>query len=216
MVALAVVGSPRAGNTRQAAEDLVAAYGGGDVVVLGSEGADVRPIGDCARCVAAGSCSLADDFDAVMARLYAADLLVLATPLYWYGPSGQLKAFLDRWSCLLDTQEAAFRARMRGKPAALVVAQGERGFYEAAPALQMLEWTLRYLDMPLAARVVVVGHARTDYAADAPQRQAVGEIGRRLASQPVAGDLLPPWFHVTRRPGTALGGIFDGRGTSTE
>ncbi len=76
-----------------------------------------------------------------MERVYAADLLVLASPLYWYGPSAQLKALIDRWSCLLDREEGPFRERMRGKHVAVVLAQGERGFYEAGPCLQMLEWT---------------------------------------------------------------------------
>lgn len=207
MVAVGIVGSPRAGNTLRAAEDLVGACGG-EVVALGTPGAVVGPIGDCRACIDAGCCSIADDFDAVMERIYAADLLVLATPLYWYGPSAQLKALLDRWSCLLDREEDAFRARMRGKPAALVLAQGERGFYEAAPCLQMLEWTLRYLDMPVACRVVVVGHARGDYEADEPQRRSVRAVGRTLAEHPVAQDLLPPWFHLAHEPGAPLGGVY--------
>ena len=96
---------------------------------------------------------------------------------------------------------------MRGKRSVVVLAQGERGFYEAGPCLQMLEWSLRYLDMPLCARIVAVGHSRSDYGNDEPQRERVRSIGRRLA---VAEDLdlLPPWFHLAHRPGEPLGGIF--------
>jgi multimeric flavodoxin WrbA len=214
VVGLAVVGSPRAGNTALAVDELLAGVRGdpgvqGDDVVALQDCRMVEPIGDCRACIDAGACTRDDDFAAVMERVYAAELLVLATPLYWYGPSAQLKGFLDRWSCLLDREEERFRARMRCKRTALVVAQGERGFYEAGPCLQMLEWVLRYLDMRLAARVVVVGHARGDLAADAVQRSAVRDVGRELARHPVAGDLMPPWFHLAHRPGTPLGGVFD-------
>jgi multimeric flavodoxin WrbA len=208
VVALGVVASPRAGNTAVAVADLLEGTGdAGKTIVLGRD-AVVGPIGDCGACIAAGACDRDDDFDAVMEEICAADLLVLGTPLYWYGPAAQLKALLDRWSCLLDREEDRFRARMRGKRTALVVAQGERGFYEAGPCLQMLDWTLRYLEMPTAARVVVLGHGRDDLRSDAAQRARVRAVGRTLAAHPAAPDLLPPWFHLGYRPGQALGGAF--------
>jgi multimeric flavodoxin WrbA len=181
--------------------------GGTTIEDIHLPGDTVAPIGDCRLCIEAGSCDREDSFDAVMNHVYAADLLILGTPLYWYGPSGQFKVFLDRWSCLLDREETVFRARMRGKRVALVLAQGERGFYEAAPCLQSLEWSLRYLDMACVARVVVVGHGAADYASDPNQRAAVRSIGSRL-SNATSADLLPPWFHTPHRPGAPLGGIF--------
>jgi hypothetical protein len=96
---------------------------------------------------------------------------------------------------------------MRGKRVAAVVAQGERGFYEVAPCMQMLEWSVKYLDMHLVSRIVVVGHARGDYATDEPQRHVVRSIAHELqAATPL--DLLPPWFHVKYVPGGRLGGVF--------
>ena len=168
---------------------------------------DVAPISHCSACVADGRCSITDDFAALMERVFAADLLLVGTPLYWYGPAGQLKLFLDRWSCLLDLHEACFRDRMRGKRTVIVLAQGERGFYEAGPCLQMLDWTFRYLDMPVVGRIVVVGHAAGDYASDVRQREAVGAAAAALAAAECV-DLQPPWFHLGYRPGTPLGGVF--------
>ena len=211
MVTLGVIASPRAaGNTATAVRDVLSELGarGAAVSEVQLAGSSIRPIGDCRRCIEAGRCDRVDDeFEAVMARVYEADVLVLGTPLYWYGPSGQLKVFLDRWSCLLDREEELFRSRMRGKRTLLVLAQGERGFYEAGPCLQSLEWSLRYLGMPVVGRIVVVGHARGDYASDEPQRAAVRAVGARL-EEAQSLDLLPPWFHVTYRPGGELGGVF--------
>jgi hypothetical protein len=96
---------------------------------------------------------------------------------------------------------------MRGKRAVLVLAQGERGFYEAAPALQMLEWSARYLDMSLAGRIVVVGHARSDYLSDRAQRDRVREAGCEIGSGRTA-DVMPPWFHLRHDPGAPLGGVY--------
>ena len=210
MVGLALVASPREGNTAAAANDLVAAWAGQDrhAEELPLSAVSIKPIADCARCVEVGACHIQDDFGRVMERIYAAELLVLATPLYWYGPSASMKLLIDRWSCLLDLEEERFRARMRGKRTAIVIAQGEQGFYEVAPCLQMMEWTLRYLDMVVATRVVIVGHARTDYAADERQRHRLAEVGAELARSQVASDMLPAWFHVPHVPSEPLGGVF--------
>jgi multimeric flavodoxin WrbA len=210
VVGLALVASPRNGNTYAAAHDLLAAWAGedGQAEELMLSTLSIEPIGDCTHCVKSGECVIRDDFRSVMERIYSADLLVLATPLYWYGPSAAMKLLIDRWSCLLDLSEESFRARMRGKRAAIVVAQGEQGFYAVAPCLQMMEWTLRYLDMVVATRVVVVGHARGDYAADTVQRMRLAEVGAELARSTVAPDLLPPWFHVPHDPAQPLGGTF--------
>jgi multimeric flavodoxin WrbA len=218
VVAVGITASPRReGNTRTAMLDLLAGLRAAgqatDEIFLSDY--RIEPIASCSACVAAGGCGITDDFGALMDRVYAADLLLLGTPLYWYGPSGQLKLFLDRWSCLLDLDDAGFRARMRGKRAVIVIAQGERGFYEAGPCLQMLDWTFRYLDMPVAGRIVVVGHAGGDYAADPGQRQAVSAAAAALAAVQQV-DLQPPWFHLAHRPGTHLGGVFYAGGSATE
>jgi multimeric flavodoxin WrbA len=213
-LALGICGSPRPdGNTATAIEDFLAGAAAvgheTKAVQLGPD--QVRPIADCAACARENSCTIADGFDALMEQVTSAELLVLGTPLYWYGPSAQLKAFVDRWSCLLDLDEHRFRAVMRGKRAVLVVAQGERGFYEVGPCLQMMDWTLRYLEMVMAGRVVIVGHARGDYRGDAPQRQLVRAAGEAAALGRTA-DVLPPWFHLSHRPGEPLGGTYPASG----
>jgi multimeric flavodoxin WrbA len=43
------------------------------------------------RCVIEG-----DDLDRLMADLRPADALILASPVYWYSPTGVLKDFMDR------------------------------------------------------------------------------------------------------------------------
>lgn len=204
-----VAGGRLDGNTAVAVGDLLAGaeWAGAATTMTQLGPAEVAPIADCSACVARGSCTITDAFDALMESVYECDLLVLGTPLYWYGPSAQLKAFLDRWSCLLDRDEEQFRDRMRGKPTVLVVAQGERGFYEAALCLQMLEWSLRYLEMPLAGRVVVVGHARDDYRSDSAQRERVTAAGGAACRGQMV-DVMPSWFHLRHSPGDPLGGIY--------
>jgi multimeric flavodoxin WrbA len=46
-------------------------------------------------------CVLSDEATPLLARIPQFDALVLATPVYWYGPSAQLKRFTDRMFSLV-------------------------------------------------------------------------------------------------------------------
>ena len=57
-------------------------------------------IGPCAGCVACGyegPCVQSDGMDDLRDKLLAADMVVFATPLYYYGMTAQLKAVIDRF-----------------------------------------------------------------------------------------------------------------------
>ncbi len=60
----------------------------------------IAPCRACDRCFEAGVCAVHDDYQAVLAQLLAADALVLASPIYFLGPSGWTKALMDRGQCL--------------------------------------------------------------------------------------------------------------------
>ena len=49
--------------------------------------------------------NLNDDFIPLMQTIIKYDNLIFATPVYWYGPSAQMKTFIDRTSDFLDIDE---------------------------------------------------------------------------------------------------------------
>lgn len=50
----------------------------------------------CLNCQKTGKCVIKDDAPAIVEKMHDADVLVLATPIYYYEMSGQLKTLLDR------------------------------------------------------------------------------------------------------------------------
>lgn len=58
-------------------------------------------LGDCRQCRQAdGACAVKDGYrDLFFSDFLPVDGLILATPIYWYGMSAQLKAFFDRMFC---------------------------------------------------------------------------------------------------------------------
>ena len=70
---------------------------GHEVEVAHVAALDIAPCTGCVACGYEGPCALSDDFDVLRSKLLAADMLVFATPLYYYGMTAQLKAVVDRF-----------------------------------------------------------------------------------------------------------------------
>ena len=57
----------------------------------------------CLACLKPGHCVIQDDAVGIAAKMHDADVLVFATPVYYYSVCGQLKTMLDRANPLFDT-----------------------------------------------------------------------------------------------------------------
>lgn len=57
----------------------------------------------CMACLNMGHCVIEDDAVEITAKMHDADVLVFATPVYYYSVSGQLKTMLDRANPLYDS-----------------------------------------------------------------------------------------------------------------
>ena len=60
----------------------------------------------CMTCVGAGQCVIDDDAVEIVAKMHDADVLVFASPVYYFCISGQLKTLLDRSNPLYDSDYA--------------------------------------------------------------------------------------------------------------
>ena len=59
--------------------------------------ADIHPCTGCVACGYEGDCILRDDNEHIRKVLLSCDMVVFATPLYYYGMSAQLKTVVDRF-----------------------------------------------------------------------------------------------------------------------
>ena len=70
-----------------------------------------KVIGFCKGCLVCQStrrCVIRDDADAIAQKMLTADVIVFATPIYYYGMCGQMKTMLDRSNPLFSA-DYAFR-----------------------------------------------------------------------------------------------------------
>lgn len=69
---------------------------GNEVEMVTLHHKDVKFCIGCLSCQKTGKCVIGDDAMAITAMMHDADVLVFATPIYYYEMSGQMKTLLDR------------------------------------------------------------------------------------------------------------------------
>ena len=126
-------GSPRKGaNTDTMVEAFAetAREGGNTVEVVRVASKKIAGCLGCQYCFAhEGTCVQKDDMAAILDKMVQADVLVLATPVYFYSMDGQLKTLIDR--------TLPRYTEIRDKEVRLVSAEGEQlGIMSAREALE--------------------------------------------------------------------------------
>ncbi|MFH1245065.1 MAG: flavodoxin family protein [Candidatus Omnitrophota bacterium] len=102
MKVLGISASPRRGGNSEALLDKVLEGAGAcgletEKIILNEQ--QFRPCQECAGCRQTGRCVIDDAMQAVYARLDAADIVILASPIFFGSLSAQLKAMIDRCQC---------------------------------------------------------------------------------------------------------------------
>jgi multimeric flavodoxin WrbA len=180
---LGIVGSPRAGgNTHVLVREVLAgaeeAGAATETLLLGE--LDIAECDGCHACWEHKPCVKDDDMNRLYPAIAAGDALVLGTPVYWYGPTALIKAFLDRFVYFNCPEH---RPEVRGKAAAIVVPFEERRRETADLVLEMLTRSLAYLEMNLIGTVIAPGVTRRGEVTDKPDRlREARDLGRKLAA----------------------------------
>ncbi|MHA2075818.1 MAG: flavodoxin family protein, partial [Candidatus Hodarchaeales archaeon] len=58
---------------------------------------NMLPCLGCGVCQKKGECVQKDDISMILDKMSRSQIWVLGTPVYWNGPTGQFKTFMDRW-----------------------------------------------------------------------------------------------------------------------
>ena len=140
MKLLAIVGSPRLnGNTNYLVDQAL-----GEAAKLGAQTEKiilsqykVSPCLGHENCASFDSCLQKDDASWILDRFCEAHGVILATPVYWYNVSAQMKAFIDR-NYFLYKHNRKSRARAVG----IIVLAEMEGIEDTLHTLrQFIDWT---------------------------------------------------------------------------
>lgn len=127
ILVLGVVGSPRKnGNTEILVDEILkgAAEAGAQTQKIRLEELTIAPCRACYGCQQTGECVQKDDMLDLLDKMKRSHIWVLGTPVYWWGPSAQLKAFVDRWFSKAASGQT--EETFGGKLEILAIAMGDR------------------------------------------------------------------------------------------
>jgi multimeric flavodoxin WrbA len=182
---LILKGSPRErGNSAALAERAAAGAmeAGAQVESVYLHGLDIRPCDGCDLCKENGEyCVIEDDMQPLYPKLLEMDALLLASPIYWFTYSAQLKLCIDRWYGLWNFKPDLFK----DKPVGIIISYGDTDPYTsgAINAIQTFETMFRFLQAPILG--VVYGSASDP--GDAEKQPELMErayqLGQRLGKE---------------------------------
>ncbi|MEN6566086.1 MAG: flavodoxin family protein [Veillonellales bacterium] len=185
---LGIVGSPRKkGNTHQLVAKILegAASGGAAVHYVFLSGLSMKECDGCHVCWLGKECSKHDDMNHLYLQINQADVLVLGTPVYWYGPTALMKGFMDRfvyYNCDCN------RRWVKGKKVLLAIPFEDANRETAEPVEQFFERSLSYLEMNLAGKIVAGGLSSRGQAASREDlMKAAFMLGKNMINADKAG-----------------------------
>ena len=153
MKILVLTGSPRKnGNSNTLADYFIkgAEEAGHQVERFDAAFKNVHPCIACNKCGMNGLCVFKDDFEFVRNHIVDADVVVFATPMYYFGVSAQLKAVIDRFYAINGQIH-------RPKKAVLLMTYANTAASEAVPIEAHYDVLLKYLGWEDAGRIIVPG-----------------------------------------------------------
>lgn len=182
MKVLGVVGSPRKkGNTDILIDEVLqgskAAGAEFDKIFLND--LKIKPCrAECSDyCKKIGYCKINDDMSPLYDKLFESDAIILGTPVYWYGPSAQLKTFIDRWYAFCHPKHVQ---KMKGKKFVLIAPLEETDKSAAQPLVNMIKKSLDYLDSKFHAKLIVSAGEKGEVKKNEQAMKEAYKIGLKL------------------------------------
>ncbi|MBN1786237.1 MAG: flavodoxin family protein [Candidatus Methanofastidiosa archaeon] len=135
---------------------------------------DIGPCIDCRKCQADGhECYAKDDMEGIYCSLRAADVIIFGTPLYWYGASAPMKAFIDRLRPFVSSRG------LEGKKAVVVI-PSEEGADACSHLMGMFKLSFRYLGIELLDSILAKAYEKGEVAEQKDLIQGAFELGSNL------------------------------------
>ena len=152
---------------------------GADVLFIRTAELRIAGCRGCDKCKETGRCVQQDDMQAFYDDFLAADGYIFATPIYGWGPSGQIKLFLDRLYALVGPLQQ--RDEKDCKYAALITAFGASDPSTADETVGMFKKICRHVRVDLIDDLRVTAQEQGEVLSKPKELEKAERLGRDIA-----------------------------------
>jgi multimeric flavodoxin WrbA len=177
------LGSPRKkGNSAILAAQIAkgAKAAGAKVETIFLHGLNIAPCKSCYACQKEKSrgCAIKDAMQGLYPKLLAADAWVIASPVYWFTMSAQMKLFMDRCFALPAYAKNPFA----GKRIAIAMSYGDADPFRSGcvNALRTFQDAFNYVGAKIVGMVYGSAYGAGEIRANDVLMKAAGELGKEL------------------------------------
>lgn len=143
---------------------------------------DIRPCKGCDACQNSESnqCIIDDDMQTLYTKLKAADTIVLASPIYWFTFTAQMKVFIDRWYAVGLGDNSIFH----GKKFALILTYGDDDAFRsgAVNAIRTFQDICHYNKASIEGILYGSANALGEIVNNSTLMEKAYQLGKRLAA----------------------------------
>jgi multimeric flavodoxin WrbA len=140
----------------------------------------ITPIDDRRHEPGGFSESIDDDYNRLISEFLEHDVVIYVTPVYWYGMSGLMKNFVDRWTESLRDRELHFKEKMQGIKPYVVIAGGDLPYEKAKPLVQQFELIFDFMGVKLEDWIIGDGNKPGDVLNDEVAMRAASKMNAKL------------------------------------
>ena len=186
MKVLGIMGSPRIkGNTDLLLDEALkgAQSQGAEVEKLLVDKLNITPCREYYACLKDGNCIIRDDMDDIYPKLADADRVIIASPIFFYGLSGQVKALIDRcqalWARKYVLKQHPSDSNRQGAFIAVGATKGEKLFDGARLTVK---YFFKAIDVSYADELLIPGVDKRGEIREHPTALSDAfQLGKRLA-----------------------------------
>jgi multimeric flavodoxin WrbA len=127
--------------------------------------------------------ALDDDYDQLIEALEKSDVIIFATPIYWYSMSGLMKNMIDRFSqAIRDERYPNLKEHLKTIQTIVIAVGGNEPRIKGLPLIQQFKYTFEFLNMPFSSYIIGEANKPGDILKDSLALSQAAWLNEKLKS----------------------------------